>query len=183
MVIIILGIFIFFTIHIVPSTPLKAKLVSCYGANVFKGVFSLISITGLGLIIYGLGEANFVVLWNPPTWSRAMLMSIMPIVAILWTVAEIPNNIKRWVRHPMLTAMIIWGLGHLMANGDLATTIVFASFTVFSVTNLFIVNARNLYQPPIKVNRLWDPGAIAVGLTLYGILFYFHGSFTGMPLW
>jgi uncharacterized membrane protein len=176
------GIIIFFAIHIVPSTQLRTMLVSKIGEKQFKAMFSVITVIGLALIIFGLTEASFQVLWTPPTWARSMLISIMPIVVVLWVVAETPNNIRRFIRHPMLIAMVIWGLGHLVANGDLATTIVFASFASFSLANIFVVNARKPFQQPEPVSWLWDLGTVGTGLILYGIIFYFHGSFTGMPL-
>jgi len=176
------GIIIFFAIHIVPSTQLRTMVVSNIGEKRFKAVFSIVSVTGLALIIFGLTEASFRVLWTPPIWARSMLISIMPIVVVLWVVAETPNNIRRFIRHPMLIAMLIWGLGHLVANGDLATTIVFASFASFSLANIVVVNARAPFQQPEPVSWLWDMGTVGMGLILYGIIFYFHGSFTGMPL-
>jgi uncharacterized membrane protein len=176
------GIIIFFAIHIVPSTQLRTMVVSKIGEKQFKAVFSVITVAGLALIIFGLTEASFQVLWTPPIWARSMLISTMPIVVVLWVVAEIPNNIRRFIRHPMLIAMVIWGLGHLVANGDLATTIVFASFASFSLANIFVVNARKPFQKPEPVSWLWDLGAVGTGLILYGVIFYFHGWFTGMPL-
>jgi uncharacterized membrane protein len=54
-------------------------------------------------------------------------MSVMPVV-ILLCAANVPNNITRFVRHPMLIGVNLWGAHHLTANGDLASTIVYASF-------------------------------------------------------
>jgi uncharacterized membrane protein len=178
----ILGVALFFAMHMVPSTSIKAAMVTRLGVMPYKGVFSVISIVAVALIVYGLGEASFQALWTPPVWARSLLISIMPIVSILWVVAEIKNNLKRLVRHPMLIAMVIWGAGHMIANGDLATTLVFASFASFSLLNIFMVNARGTYKAPEPVSMLWDVAAILIGLALYGLLFYFHGSFTGMPL-
>ncbi|MFT7129172.1 MAG: putative membrane protein [Gammaproteobacteria bacterium] len=178
----ILGVIVFFSIHIVPATPLKANIVANIGAGPFKGVFSLISIVGLALIIYGLTQASFHSLWVPPTWSRQLLIAIMPVSIILLCAAELPNNIKRIVRHPMLLGMILWGFGHLLANGDLASTILFASFALFSLTNIFIVNSRGNRKEQLAVSKRWDLAVVVVGLGAYLLLFYFHGSFTGMPL-
>lgn len=182
MVFLVLGVALFFAIHIIPSTPIRASMIANIGEGPFKGLFSLMAVVGLGLIIYGLGEAEFSPLWTPPAWGRNLLISIMPVVVVLWVAAELPNNIKRLVRHPMLIAMIIWGTGHLIANGDIATTIVFASFIVFSVFNIVSVNARGSYQQPASVSRIKDILTIVLGLAIYGLLYYFHGAFTGMPL-
>jgi len=178
----VLGVLIFFAMHFIPSTSLRTSMVASLGEKRFKGLFSLVAAVGLGLIIYGFSEAEYSHLWTPPTWGRVLLISTMPIVVILWVASELPNNIKRVVRHPMLIAMIIWGMGHLIANGDLASTILFASFVAFSAFNIVSVNARDGYQPPASVSRGKDILVIAIGLAIYGLLYYFHGVITGMPL-
>jgi len=178
----ILGVVLFFAIHFVPATSLKANVVASIGTGPFKGIFSLISALGLVLIIYGLTQASFQALWSPPSWARGLLIAVMPVTVILWCAAEMPNNLKRWVRHPMLIGMTLWGAGHLIANGDLASTILFASFAVYSVINIISVNARGSYEAPPPVSKLWDLGVITIGLGVYALLFNFHGWFTGMPL-
>lgn len=178
----ILGIVLFFSIHIVPATPLKASITAGVGAGPFKGIFSLISIIGLALIVYGLTQATFHSLWMPPIWSRQLLIAIMPVSMILLVAAEAPNNIKRIVRHPMLLGVILWGFGHLLANGDLATTLLFASFALFSLINIFIVNSRGNRTEQSPVSKLWDLAVVVLGLGVYLLLFHFHGSFTGIAL-
>lgn len=182
MTLFIIGSIIFFGIHIVPSTPIKLIMVSKVGEIKFKGMFSLVSIIGLGLLIYGFSQTEFQLLWTPEPWGRSAAMFTMPIVTILMCAAEMPNNLKRLVRHPMLLGVSLWGLSHLAANGDLASTILFSSFLVFSVVDILIVNGRGSYTAPTPVNKLWDLGVIVLGLAVYGLLFHFHGTFTGMPL-
>ena len=70
----------------------------------------------------------------------------------------------------------------LLANGDLASTILFASFALFSVINIITVNQRGDKETPAPVSRLWDVGVVVIGLSVYGLIYYFHGWLTGMPL-
>ncbi|MBL4680256.1 MAG: NnrU family protein [Pseudomonadales bacterium] len=177
------GLIVFFLMHLLPSTSLKISLVSNVGEVPYKIGFSLVSLTGLGLIIYGYSLSSFEALWLPPAWGSMILMLVMPIVCILWVAAEVPNNIKRFIRHPMLTAMIIWGVGHLIANGDLASSLIFASFTIFSIVNILLVNKRSEFKPHDSVSKIWDLGVVIGGLLVYGLIFYFHGTITGMPLY
>jgi len=182
MSIFILGIIIFFGIHLVPSTGLKPLMVGRLGEVKFKGVFSLVSAVGLGLLIYGFSLTEFQALWAPLPWGRSAAIFTMPLVIILLCAAQMPNNLKRYVRHPMLIGVALWSLSHLAANGDLASSILFGSFLVFSIANILIVNTREPKTPQLPVNRVWDLAAIVLGVILYGVLFRFHGSFTGMPL-
>jgi len=181
--VLIFGLWVFFLVHTLPSTRIKPLLLDRVGELSYKIGFSLVSLVGLGLIIYGYRLSSFEPLWVPPTWGKMMLMSVMPVVCILWVAAEVPNNIRRYVRHPMLTAMIVWGAGHLVANGDLASTLIFASFAIFSIINILLVNQRGEFEPRDPVNKVWDVGVVIGGIFLYGLIFYFHGTISGMPLY
>ncbi len=182
MTLFVIGIILFFGVHFVPSMPLKSIMVNRLGEMRFKGLFSLISALGLGLIIYGFSLTKFQPLFDPLSWGRNAAIFTMPIAVILICAAQMPNNLKTLVRHPMLGGLILWGLSHLVANGDLASTILFASFVVFSIINILLVNARGPGVAPTPVSKLWDLGTIAIGLALYILLFQFHGVFAGIPL-
>ena len=54
----ILGIIIFFSIHLVPILPIKNILINRLGENKYKGLFSLIALVGLLIIIYGFSRAT-----------------------------------------------------------------------------------------------------------------------------
>ena len=47
--------------------------------------------------------------------------------------AYIPGNIKRMLKHPMLVGVKLWALAHLLANGDLASIILFGAILAWAV--------------------------------------------------
>jgi uncharacterized membrane protein len=182
MIFLIVGVTLFFGIHLLPSLSIKVKLVERVGENSYKLIFSVVSLTGLGLIIYGFKLSEFVSLWDPLPWGRSATYWVMPIAIVLICAADVPNNIKRVVRHPMLIALTLWGATHLAANGDLASTILFASFAIYSVLDITLVEFGGRFKAAEAVSAGWDVGVVAFGLTLTGGLFYFHEYFAGVPL-
>lgn len=182
MTLLIIGIVFFFGIHLVPSTPLRAVIASKTGEGGYKGLFSLVSLTGLGLIIYGFSQTQFVPLFDPLPFGRTLTYWVMPIVVILMCAADAPNNIKRFVRHPMLIGITLWSASHLAANGDLASTVLFVSFGLFSIMDIGFIEAGGRFKPREPVSIKWDIGIVTLGIILYLVLFYFHGFYTGMPL-
>lgn len=182
MTLLIIGTIIFFGIHMLPSAPFKPSLVASLGAKKYKMIFSIFSLLGLGLIIYGFSLSNFVPLWDPSTWGRSVAFATMPLTVIMMCAADIPNNIKRFVRHPMLIGLILWSGSHLAANGDLASTILFLSFGLFALLDLFLISVGGRYKAKKPVSFLWDIAVVVFGLILYGVLFHFHGSYIGIPL-
>jgi len=182
MTLLIIGIVLFFSIHLVPSTPLRATIVLKTGEDGFKGLFSLVALAGFGLIVYGFYLSEFVPLFDPHPWGRTATYWMMPIAAILLVASNAPNNIKRFIRHPMLIGITLWSGTHLAANGDLASTVLFLSFGAFSIIDILLIEAGGRFKPNEPVSVIWDIGVIVGGLLLFVIFFYFHGSFTGVPL-
>ena len=94
----ILGIIIFFSIHLVPISPLKNILINRLGENKYKGLFSLIALIGLLIIIYGFNRADFYPIWNPLPYSKEIALALMPISIILLTTASIKTHINRFAK-------------------------------------------------------------------------------------
>ena len=182
MTVLIIGTIIFFGIHMLPAFSINKMLVDRIGEGPYKMGFSLVSLAGFGLIIYGFQLSEFVSLWAPAPWGRSLATGLMPIAVILVIAANAPNNIKRFVRHPMLVGITLWAATHLTANGDLASTILFASFLTFSILDIMLVESSGRYKATAPVSVMWDAGIIIGGVVVYAILFSFHGSFAGIPL-
>ncbi|MFT7219047.1 MAG: putative membrane protein [Candidatus Azotimanducaceae bacterium] len=182
MTLLVIGIVLFFSIHLVPTTQLRATIALKTGEDGFKGLFSLVALAGFGLIVYGFYLSDFVPLFDPLPWGRTASYWIMPIAAILLFASNAPNNIKRFIRHPMLIGITLWSGTHLAANGDLASTLLFLSFGAFSIMDILLVEAGGRFKPIEPVSLIWDIGVVVGGILLFAILFYFHGGYTGVPL-
>ena len=130
----ILGLVVFFAVHLVPSQPaLKQGLVDRFGETAFKIGFGAIALIGLAAIVYGYHKMQVMpgknpVLWDPPTWTRHIAFLLMLPAMILLVAAYVPSRIRTAVKHPMLAAIKIWALAHLLVNGDLASLLLFGEF-------------------------------------------------------
>jgi uncharacterized membrane protein len=138
MAILIVGLVIFLGLHSVRifaddwRTTMRAKL----GANAWKGLYSVVSLAGFGLIIWGYSIARQqpVVVWSPPRAMAHVAAPLLVIAFILLAAAYVPRNgIKARTHHPMTLAVKIWALAHLLANGTLHDIILFGSFLLWSV--------------------------------------------------
>ncbi len=180
MLLFILGLIIFFGIHMLPFFPeYRAQLIEKIdndmidAEGLYKVIFGVISLLGLIFIGIGKGSMEFVGLWSTPIFFRYITVVLIPVAFILMVAAYTPNNIKRYVPHPMLTGVIIWGATHMMVNGDVAAIILFGSFVVYSVVAIKLAN-RRLYdknsqqdtQEKIPVVK----DAIVIGIAMFGFL-------------
>jgi len=143
MTLLILGLIIFFSIHLLPSFQgLRSNFIAKLGVLPYKGVFALISLVGFALIVMGKGQAPFVEIWQPPVLLVMLTKLLMLPAMVLLVAAYVPSNIKRKVRHPMLAAVKLWALGHLLSNGDLASMLLFGSFLCYGVIAVISVSRR-----------------------------------------
>jgi len=114
------------------------------GAAPFKGVYSLVSLAGFVLLVWGYGVARQqpVVLWNPPVAMRHVAALLTLFAFVLLAAAYVPGNkIKARLHHPMVLGVKVWALAHLLANGTLADVLLFGAFLVWAIV-LFAVSRR-----------------------------------------
>jgi uncharacterized membrane protein len=169
---------------------LPAGLVERLGDGPYRGLFSLLSIAGLVLIVLGFGHMQGLgrgnpELWVPPVWIKHVVFLLMVPAIILLVAAYVPSRIRTAVGHPMLTALIIWAFAHLLANGDLASVLLFGSFLGYAIHDRISVIDRASPGPlgAARGRGINDVLVIVGGLALYAlILFWGHAKLTGVPL-
>lgn len=182
MSVLIIGLAVFLGIHVLPMFPgIRDRAVGSYGEGPYKAVFSLASLGGLVLIVWGMSMAEFVAVYDPPSWGRHATMLLVLLAFICLVAFHMKGRIRQILRHPFLTAIILWGVGHLLANGDLASILLFGGFIVYSIVDILTVNARKP-APAFAVVPVHDLIAVAVGTVLYGGVLYFHGALFGVPV-
>jgi len=167
MTLLILGLLIFLGLHSVRifadgwRTAMRARL----GENGWKGLYSLVSLAGFGLLLwgYGLARQQPVVVWSPPPFMRHIAAPLMVLSFILLVAAYVPRNgIKARLHHPMTLAVKVWALAHLLANGTLHDIILFGSFLVWSVL-LF----RSARKRDAAAGTVYPPGkGVATAVTV-----------------
>lgn len=138
MTLLILGLIIFLGVHsirlVAPSW--RELQMQRRGVLAWKGFYTLVSLLGLVLIVYGYGQARMesVLLWALPAWTRHLAALLMLLSFICVAAAYIPGNvIKARIGHPMLIGVKTWAFAHLLSNGTLADLVLFGSFLLWSI--------------------------------------------------
>ncbi|HEV2000399.1 MAG TPA: NnrU family protein [Xanthobacteraceae bacterium] len=186
-VLLILGMVIFFAAHVFTTMRgRRAALIARIGEGSYKGLYSLVSLAGLVMIAYGFGiwrAAGSAQLWYPPVWTKHIALVLVPIAAILIVAAYVPSHLRTRMKHPMLTAVKLWALAHLLANGDLAGVVLFGGFLIYAVYDRIAVKERAAPIPPAPAGYGGDVMAVVGGLALFLVLGYvFHPYVVGVPV-
>ena len=184
----ILGLVIFLGVHSVRifgegwRTATRQRM----GENAFKGIYSLVSLAGFVLLVWGFGQARLqpVMLWTPMVWTRHLAALLMLVSFVFLAAAYVPGNgIKARLHHPMVLGVKTWALAHLLANVTLADTVLFGSFLVWAVLNFRAARARDR-----AAGTVYPPGSAAMtGVTVAGgviawavFAFWAHGALIGV---
>jgi uncharacterized membrane protein len=184
MTILILGLVLFFGIHSVRVlAPGFRDAQLAASENRWKGIYSVVSIVGVALIVWGwhVFRPDAPEIYEPPSWGRHVTPLLVLIAFVFIAAANAPAGyIRHYVKHPFLTGIILWSGGHLLANGDLASLILFGAFLVWSVVDLIAVIPRGDPAPKV-VRPMSDVIAVVAGAAVFAVFgLWLHGWLFGV---
>lgn len=184
----ILGLVLFLGVHSVRivAEDWRTRTRERLGENAYKGLYSLVSLVGFVLIVWGFGQARQqpVLVWTPPTGLRHLASLLTLLAFVLLAAAYVPGNaIKARLHHPMVLGVKTWALAHLLANALLAPLLLSGAFLLWAVLNFVAARRRDL-----AAGTVYPPGrAVPTVMTvLVGVLawaafaFWGHGALIGV---
>ena len=194
MALLILGLVVFLGTHaFTMARERRAALVARLGEGPYKGLYSVLSLLGIVLIAYGFGQyraGDWINVWYPPVWTRHLALTLNIFAFIFLAAAYIPGRIKRALKHPMLAAVKIWALAHLLANGDLGSILLFGSILAWAVMARISAKRRRDevrdHAGPAVEPAGWRNDAIAVVVGLvawFAFARWLHPWLIGVPVW
>ena len=184
----ILGLVVFLGVHSVRivADDWRTRTISRIGAQPWKGLYSVLSLLGFALIIWGFGLARTqpVQLWSPPLAMRHLASLLTLIAFVLLAAAYVPGNgVKARVHHPMVLGVKTWALAHLLANGNLAHVVLFGAFLVWAVFSFTAARRRDraagtVYAPGKAVATV---STVVVGVVAWAVFaLWLHGWWIGI---
>ena len=184
----VLGLLIFLGVHSVRivAEPWRTRMLASRGEGTWKGLYSVLSVVGFVLIIWGYGAARQdpVALWTPMTWARHLASLLTLLAFVLLAAAYVPGNgIKARLHHPMVLGVKVWALSHLLANHTLADLLLFGGFLVWAVASFRAARRRDAVAGTVYPAGSAGRTAIAVvlGLVAWAVFaFWAHGAWIGI---
>lgn len=188
MTLLILGLVIFLGVHSVRivADDWRRAQVARLSLNGWKAIYSLVSIAGFVLIVWGYdaSRAMPVDLWSPPTWTRHLAALLTLPAFILLAAAYVPGTrIKAALAHPMILGVKLWAFAHLLSNGRLADVVLFGAFLVWAVLGYRAARARDRAAGTryVAVSLARDAIAVVVGAVAWAVFaLYLHASWIGV---
>jgi uncharacterized membrane protein len=185
----IAGIVIFAGVHLfsmlLPDQrdALKARM----SEGPYKGVYSLISLAGFALMIWGFrmvrsDPAAISVIYEPAPWARHVTMLLVLLGFISLGGFHGKGYLKQWLRNPFSIGISLWAVGHLLSNGRLHDLLLFGTFLGLALLDIILSTLRDK-QPGHDPQIRSDIKAVIIGVVLYAIfLFGFHPYVLNLPI-
>jgi uncharacterized membrane protein len=176
------GVALWAMVHFFPSIApeRRARLSERLGQR-YRGLFSLLIIISLVLIVVGWRNTVPVTVYAPQIWGRHLTYLLVLIAFVLFAAAKTSNNIRRLIRHPQLSAVLVWAIGHLFANGDIRSLILFSGMGLWAIAEMILLNRREgAWQKPPAVPLSKDLSTAAIGIVVMVVFMFLHPFFTGM---
>jgi uncharacterized membrane protein len=111
-------------------------------------------------------------------------MAVMFLAILLLGAAQGASRIRQWIRHPMLTGVLVWAVGHLLANGDSKSLILFGGLGLWALISIITISRNE--GAWVKPAKLATAGrellSIAIAAILYVILVLIHPWIAGVPV-
>ena len=177
----------FFASHVVPARPAVRRSLQAHLGGVAYGViYSAVSLAVLAWLIAAARNAPHIQLWDFELWQLWVPNLVMPLVCVLIAFGLVAPNpfsfagrgsasfdpdhpgIAGITRHPLLWAITLWALAHMVPNGDLAHALLFGLFAVFGLVGMAALDGRKRKQWGLK---LWTERAAKTSALPFAALF------------
>lgn len=151
----------------ISSTRLRPWLVQRLGAGLYLGAYSLLALAAFFWMIGAYNRADVIPLWPATAWLPVLIMPLAlfllisglttpnPTIvgkAFIDNKIPPPSGVFRITRHPVMWAFALWALSHLVANGDLASLLLFGAVAALALIGTLLIDAR--YQD--RLEAIWS---------------------------
>ena len=186
MLILTAGLLLWSLAHLFPALnpPIRKRLIITLGKGGYAGAFSLVIVLAVVLMVYGWRHSEPQFLYQLPVLIVPFAYALILAAFTLFVYASRNSRIKRVIRHPQLTGLILWATAHLLLNGDTRSLLLFGGLAVWAIVEMFALNRRDgAWQKPVAPAWQHDAIGAAIAIGVFALTFATHGYFTGMQLY
>lgn len=172
-----LGMLLWSIVHLIPALfgGARKKLIARIGENPYKGLFTVLTLLSLYLIVSGWKASPPEIVYLPPAWGRYLTLLLTLVGFVLLLAPYSHNNFKRLLRHPQLTGVLLWGVGHLFANGESRSLLLFGGMAMWALAEILLINRREgAWQKPEPAPLKNDVVRVVAGLIAFAIMMTAH---------
>ena len=136
-----------------------------------KGLVALTIFASLAMMIIGYRMADGAVYWgrSPALVGINNLLMFIGVYFLLTGEMQRKSETVNWLRgktkHPMLNAVKVWAVAHILVNGDMPSFVLFGGLLTWAIVEMIVIN-RNEDQLPDTRPHSWPAEAKIFGASL-----------------
>lgn len=173
----VMGVFLWSSIHFIPAVAIdfRKNLIEKLGENPYKGIFSLLMALAVYLVISGWKATIPESIYLPALWARHAATLLVLFGFILFFSPYASTNFKRVLRHPQLTGVACWGIGHLLVNGEARSIVLFGGLAAWAIIETMLLNRRDgAWVKPGSAPVKNDLILVLAGAVIYAVVAMSH---------
>ena len=177
MALLIAGLFVWAFFHLFKRTmpAARASLDVKFGEGPAKGIIALMFLVAVLMMIFGFMHEPAVAAYSPPSWGAKVNNALMVIAVFLMGAGQGKGVSPTLLRHPMLTGVVVWSAGHLLANGDVRSIVLFGGLGIWALIEMMVINAQEgaWVRPeagPLKA----DIKTVVVSFVMFAVIATIH---------
>lgn len=172
MQILILGLALWWLSHLFKRVAPGAR--ARLGVMPGKMLVTVLSLAAIGLMVIGYRRAGFEPVYRPLEGMGHLNNLLMLVSVFLLGVPHSKGIVKTKLRHPMLAAVIVWAVAHLLVNGDMASVVLFGGIGVWAAVSMVLINAQESWTPPPRGRLKSDLIGLAIAVVVYAVISGLH---------
>ncbi len=167
--------------HLLPVLPAAQARVQALLGAAYGPVYGVVSLVLLGLIVVAWRMADFVYVYDPPEGGRYATFVLVLVGFICLGIFIFRGSLRLKLRMPLALGVMAWGAGHLFANGDAASVILFGGMIAYAAAHFSLGLAAG-FRPEGEARAGHDLLSILGGIALYGLMTQMHELLIGVPV-
>lgn len=185
MSLLLIGLLVWSAVHFIPSLaqPVKAKWKGKLGNTGYQATYALVILLSLLMIIFGWRSTTPSLLYATTPLMDPVAKLLMFASIVLFVLSNMPTRVKQYIRHPQLTAALLWSSAHLLTNGDTRSVVLFGGLGLWAILEVVAINRRDgEWRKP--ETPTWTREAIGFGVSVvvYFVVVLAHPYLSGVSI-
>ncbi len=141
----VLGVLSWSAVHLFPcsATSARSRLIDRLGEQAYRGLFALAILVSIVVMALGWRASAPAIVYLPPAWGALAANVLVFIALVLFAASGVASNLKRLVRHPQLTGVLVWSGAHLLSNGEDRSLVLFGGLGLWAIVAITLINRRD----------------------------------------
>jgi len=154
---------------------LRAGMDAKLGTGPAKGIFGVVLIISVVLMVMGFRAAPVDIVYDPPVWGKYLNNLLMLVAIAMLGMGSAKGPAGTWLRHPMLWGAVVWSVAHLLANGDMASLVLFGGIGIWALISMVLINmAEGKWDKPVAGPASADIKWLVISVVVFAVISGVH---------